>query len=249
LRRFSREQGVTLFATLLAAFKVLLAAYSGQDDIIVGTPIANRNHSELETLIGYFVNLLPLRSRLDEAMTFPELAQAVHQTTIAANEHQELPFGKVVTAVQPPRSPGRNPIFQVELTLLSPEHAPPVLGYGFRSPVEQSVAFGRLTLEPLALESGVSKFDITVLLWDMENEVTGTFEYSTKLFKMTTIEAMVADFGRLLTHLAATPEVRLGVLSDRFTASRDTNQVGRLPRKLKKIGKKNLRRVGKEGNK
>ncbi len=240
LRRFSRENGVTLFATLLAAFKVLLAQYANQNDIIVGTPIANRNHSELENLIGYFVNLLPLRSQLKDEMTFPQLVQALHQTTIAANEHQELPFGKVVTAVQPPRSPGRNPIFQVELTLLSPEHAPPVLGYGFRSPVDQRIDFGNLTLHPLSLESGVSKFDLTVLLWDMPDEISGTFEYSTKLFKMATIENMVVDYGRILTHLSATPEVPLTTIKGIIKGGKVND--GRRTRAKKKMGKKKLRR-------
>jgi hypothetical protein len=237
LRSFSKIRGVTLFATLLGAFKVLMAAYSGQEDIIVGTPIANRNLSELEALIGYFVNLLPLRSQVKSDLTFPELVQHIHQSTIAANEHQELPFGKVVAAVQPPRSPGRNPIFQVELTLLSPEHAPPVLGYGFRSPVDQQISMDNISLTPIELESGVSKFDLTVLLWDMADRVQGTFEYSAKLFKMATVAKMVSDYGRLLAHIAATPDVQLATLTGIIEGN---TKEGR-KRTIKKMSKKSLR--------
>ncbi len=240
LRTFSKNQGVTLFATLLAAFKVMLATYAGQEDVIVGTPIANRNHSELEGLIGYFVNLLPLRSQIIPSLTFPELVRQVHQTTIAANEHQELPFGKVVSAVQPPRSPGRNPIFQVELTLLSPEHAPPVLGYGFRSPVDQRISFGDLTLMPVEIESGVSKFDLTVLLWDMTTTIQGTFEYNTKLFKMATVANMVSDYSRILAHTAATPNVRLMTLISIISGEKKDTENGHSQRKIKKMGKKKM---------
>jgi hypothetical protein len=125
----------------------------------------------------------------------------------------------------------------VELTLLSPEHAPPVLGYGFRSPVDQQISMDNISLTPIELESGVSKFDLTVLLWDMADRVQGTFEYSAKLFKMATVAKMVSDYGRLLAHIAATPDVQLATLTGIIEGN---TKEGR-KQTIKKMSKKSLR--------
>ncbi len=218
LKGWSAAQDVSLFAVLLAVFAVLLAALSGQDDILVGTPIANRNKSELENLIGYFVNLLPLRVRVQPGSDLRTLAGQAHRVTQAAGEHQELPFGKLVEALQPPRDAGRNPIFQVEFTLLNPAHAPPVYGYGFRSPVRQTLEFGGLQLAPLDVESAASKFDLTALLWDMGERIEGTFEYDSALFRPETVAHLAAGYARLLARAAASPDMTAGALMEAWAA-------------------------------
>ena len=113
----SRREGVTLFMTLLAAFEILLFRYSGQEDLVVGSPIAGRNRAETEDLIGFFVNTLPLRTRLSGNPAFRELLQRVKETALGAYAHQDLPFEKIVESVQPERSLSYSPIFQVMFAL------------------------------------------------------------------------------------------------------------------------------------
>jgi hypothetical protein len=244
LKAWSSADDVSLFAVMLAVFAVLLAAISGQDDIIVGTPIANRNRSELENLVGYFVNLLPLRTRLQPGDSLRKLARQVHRMTQAANEHQELPFGKLVEALQPQRDPGRNPIFQVEFTLLDPAHSPPVYGYGFRSPVRQAIRLGGLTLTPLEVESEASKFDLTVLLWDMGDRIGGTFEYDAALFRPESITNLAEQYAGLLERAAAAPdltvEALIEALGDLQTRQKTEDREARRAAGSKKI--KNIRR-------
>ena len=115
LKALSQREGVTLFMTLLAAFQSLLFRHSGQDDIVVGTPIANRRYRELEDLIGFFVNTLALRARSLETLTFTELLQRVREVTLGAYAHQDLPFEKLVEELQPERDLSRNPLFQVHV--------------------------------------------------------------------------------------------------------------------------------------
>ena len=115
LRDFSRQEGVTLFMTMMAGFHTLLSRYTGQTDILVGTPIAGRSHIELEPLIGFFVNMIPIRTSFTETTTFRDLVKQVRESSFGAYTHQELPFDKLVEELQPKRAPGRNPIFQAIL--------------------------------------------------------------------------------------------------------------------------------------
>ena len=117
LKALSQRERVTLFMTLLAAFQTLLFRHSGQDDIVVGTPIANRRYRELENLIGFFVNTLALRARSLKTLTFTELLQRVREVTLGAYAHQDLPFEKLVEELQPERDLSRNPLFQVMFAL------------------------------------------------------------------------------------------------------------------------------------
>ena len=213
---FSKQVGTTSFVALLAAFKVLLFTYSGQEDIVVGSPVANRNRSELEPLIGYFVNVLPFRTDLGGNPTFRELIERVRESVDGVHAHQEMPFSKLVEDLKPPRTPGANPIYQVEFTLLAPEHAPPVFGYGFRSPVEEVHRMGSVSLLPMEVESGVSKFDLVVLLWDAPVGICGTFEYNPDLFDVATIEALSARFKDLVERLMAAPDSRLASWKQEF---------------------------------
>src|ERR1051326_5879968 len=146
LKTLGRRERVTLFMTLLAAFQTLLFRYSGQDDIVVGTPIANRRYRELEDLIGFFVNSLALRARSLKTLTFTELLQRVRETTLAAYAHQDLPFEKLVEELQPERDLSRNPIFQVMFAL---QNAP--LG---------ELELPGLTLQEQEIESNTTRFDL-----------------------------------------------------------------------------------------
>jgi len=213
LRALARQAEVTPFVALLSAFDVLLHSYSGQDDVVVGSPVACRTRSELEGLIGYFVNVLPFRVDLTGNPSFRELMERVDGTVEAVHANQDLPFGKLVEELQPPRR-GGNPVYQVEFTLLSPEHAPAVYGYGFRSAVDEVMQLGDLTLSPLTVESGVSKFDLVVLLWDAPVGIQGTFEYDADLFEPTTIRRMAERFQDLLAAVCEQPDERVGALAE-----------------------------------
>ncbi|ABW31356.1 non-ribosomal peptide synthetase [Acaryochloris marina] len=197
LKALSQQAGVTLFMTLLASFKVLLHRYTGQADLLVGSPIANRNRSEIEGLIGFFVNTLVLRSNLADNPTFRELLQQVQQTTLAAYEHQDLPFEKLVEELQPERDLSYSPLFQVKFAL---ENAP-----------TSDLNLADLTMSFLQFESSTAKLDLSL---DMSEEVSdtgaarlgGTFEYSTDLFDKATIQAMAEHFQCLLTGIVAHPD-------------------------------------------
>ena len=219
VRALGREVGATPFVTLLAAFKSLLHTWSGQEDIVIGSPVACRTKSELEELIGYFVNVLPFRTDLSGDPTFRELVGRVDASVEQVHGHQEIPFGKLVEELKPVREGAANPIYQVEFTLLSYEHAPAVYNYGFKSAVEVSLEIaGGLRLSPMEVESGVSKFDLVVLLWDVPSGISGTFEYDADLFDAATVAELAARFERMLEYLAGHPEVRLSELRERFGA-------------------------------
>lgn len=212
LRSFSRMQGLTVFETLLGAFAVLLHFYSRQLHVIVGSPVANRSRTELEQLIGYFVNVLPFRIDLHGDPSFRELVQRVHEVGRRVYAHSEMAFGKVVELVQPVRDPSRNPIYQAELTLLEPRNTPAVYGYGFQSIGQQTLQLGDVLMSPYPVESGVSKFDITMLLWNLPEAIQGTLEYSTDLFEAATIRALAKRFVALLDRALASTEIRLSEL-------------------------------------
>jgi hypothetical protein len=221
VRALGRGAGSTPFVTLLAAFKALLHAHSGQTDVVVGSPVACRTRTELEELIGYFVNVLPLRTDLGGDPTLRELIGRVDASVAEVRAHQELPFAKLVEELRPARAPGANPIYQVEFTLLSYEHAPAVYNYGFRSAVRVAHEIaGGLVLTPLEVESGVSKFDLVVLLWDVPAGISGTFEYDADRFEAATIAELAARFQRLLELFVERPDLRLSQLAERLgTAS------------------------------
>ncbi|RMD90310.1 MAG: non-ribosomal peptide synthetase, partial [Calditrichaeota bacterium] len=168
IKALSKEAGTTLFMTLLAAFKVLLYRYSGQDDIVIGSPIANRNRPEIEKLIGYFANTLALRTDLSGKPTFRQLLNQVKQVTLNAYEHQDLPFEKLVEELQPQRDLSTSPIFQVMFIL---QNAP-----------THTLEFPGLILSPLAGNNNSSRFDLSLYMGEGENGLVGVFEYNTDLF-------------------------------------------------------------------
>jgi amino acid adenylation domain-containing protein/non-ribosomal peptide synthase protein (TIGR01720 family) len=192
LRRLSRKEGVTLFMTLLAAFQALLARYSHQDSISVGTPIAGRNREELESLIGLFVNTLVLRTDLSGEPTFRELLRRVRETALGAYAHQDLPFEKLVDALQPERSLSHTPLFQVMFALQN-------------LPMTAQTLPG-LKLEMMEAEVPVAKFDLSLTMIESGEHLTGEFEYNTDLFDQTTIERLTAHFQTLLAAVVTNPE-------------------------------------------
>ncbi|NJO16203.1 MAG: non-ribosomal peptide synthase/polyketide synthase [Thioploca sp.] len=187
----SHQQGVSVFMTLLSAFYLLLSRYSRQEDLCVGSPIANRTHLQTEDLIGFFVNTLVLRSQLQPQQSFLELLQATRQTCLAAYAHQELPFEMLVEQLQSNRSPNHNPLFQVVLVLQNQE------------PVELTLpGLDVTTLKP---NYPIAKFDLTLYLEEQNGQLHGSWEYATDLFVADTIKRMAGHFEVLLTAIVANP--------------------------------------------
>ncbi len=198
LRALSRQQGVTLFMTLLAAFTTLLFRTTGQEDILVGTDVANRNRQETESLVGFFVNLLPLRSDLSGNPTFLELLAQVRHTALEAYAHQDLPFEKIVETLKLTRDLGGNPLVQALLVL---QNVPP-----------PSMTLPGLEVVALEFDSEDARFDLGLFMEDAEDGMTGLWKYSTDLFDAATIAVLSERFVTLLGSVAAHPEEKLSAL-------------------------------------
>ena len=196
LRELSRKEGVTLYMTLFAAFGALLSRYSSQEDIVIGSPMAGRSRPETEQLIGFFVNTLVLRADLSGDPSFRELLGRVRRVTLEAQAHQELPFDFLVKELQPQREFGHNPFFQV---LLSLDSAPPVSALDW-------------TLSQEEVPTGTAKFDLSLLLTDQPEGLSGYFEYSSDLFEEATIARMAGHWQTLLEAVVADPGLRLSEL-------------------------------------
>jgi amino acid adenylation domain-containing protein len=188
LNALGQQSGTTLFMLLLAAFNTLLYRYSGQDDILVGLPIANRTRAELENLIGFFVNTLVLRTDLSGEPSFRELLSRVRQMALAAYAHQDLPFETLVEVLQPERDASRTPFFQVMFVFEQAVHTAP------------------------QLDSGTAKYDLSLYLWGDASRLTGTFEYNTDLFDAATIDGMVGHWQTLLEAIVAAPDRSIATL-------------------------------------
>ena len=215
LKALSRQEGATLFMTLLAAFRALLCRWTGEPDVVVGTSIANRDRPELEGLIGYFATLLPLRTDLEGNPTFVEIVRRVRTVTIDACANS-LPLATLVKAIAADRDLARNPLFQMDFTLLTPDHNPAVYGYG-AAEVMETVALGDLTMTPLRVEYGAARFDVSIFIWDLPQGLGGTVEYSTDLFDASTVARMVDDYRVVLNRVVAEPDIRLGSLVEHLT--------------------------------
>lgn len=199
LQALSRQEGVTLFMTLLAAFKTLLYRCTGQEDILVGTPIANRNRAEIERLIGFFVNILILRTDLSGNPSFKELLERVREITLGAYAHQDLPFEKLVDELRPEHDLSRAPFAQVAFAL---QNAP-----------VSTLELSNLTLSPLRLENRTAKTDLVLFMSEGPTGLKGVFEYNTNLFDGATIARMAEFFQALLEGIVANPEECIWPLS------------------------------------
>ncbi|HEX8852813.1 MAG TPA: AMP-binding protein, partial [Pyrinomonadaceae bacterium] len=198
LSALSRREGATLFMTLLAAFNALLSRYTEQEDILVGTAIANRPQVALEGLIGLFVNTLVLRTDLSENPSFRELLKRVRAVALGAYAHQEMPFEMLVRELQPERDVSRSPVFQVMFTL---QNAP--VG---------ALELPGLTLSNLPFDGGAAQFDLTLSIMESSRGLSCSLGYNTDLFESETIERMLRHLRVLLEAVVANPARRLSEL-------------------------------------
>lgn len=192
LHDLSQQADGTLFMTLASAFKVLLSRYSGQTDICLGTPVANRNRGEIESLIGFFVNTLVLRSQLDGNPSFRSLLQQVRGVALSAYMHQDVPFEQLVEAFKPERHASHAPLFQVMLVLQN-------------TPMS-TLELPNLTLQIIPTNNATSKYDLTLDVTEQDGQLQAHFEYSTDLFDESTIARMARHFVTLLDAIAANPD-------------------------------------------
>jgi amino acid adenylation domain-containing protein len=195
VKALARQERVTLFTLLLAAFKVLLARYAGQEDITVGSPFAYRHHSQTESLIGYFINPLPLRTKLDGGLTFRETLRLVHETALGAHQRQDVPFEILVEELAPERSPGRNPLFQTMFVMVNAR--------------PNTYRSRDLTMVPIEVGERTAKFDLTLFLSNSAQEIRGSLVYSVDLFEAATIRRMADHFRQLVSGIVANPDARI----------------------------------------
>lgn len=199
LRALSQKRGATLFVTLLAAFQWLMARYSGQQDIAIGTFIANRNRKETECLIGFFVNQLVLRTNVAGNPTFSELLARARHTVLSAYEHQDLPFEKLVEELAPKRSLRDMPFFQVQIVLQN-------------TPVS-SIDIPGLEISPVAPERRISKLDLSLFIHEKGDVLTGTLEYNTDIFRLSSVRRLLNHFEALLEEVSTGPDQPLSCTS------------------------------------
>jgi amino acid adenylation domain-containing protein len=199
LREFSWREGATLFMTMMTGFQALMWRYTGQSDILVGTPIAGRGRVELEPLIGFFVNMIPLRTNFSNVPTFRQLLKQIREASFGAYAHQDFPFDKLVEDQQPKRAPGRNPLFQVILS--------------FQNNVAPTMEMAGVRLLAGAPVTVDTKFDLEAHLWDTPDGVTGSLVYSPELFEPTMIARMASHFRKLFEKAMAEPDTELSAFS------------------------------------
>lgn len=220
LQALSHQEGVTLFMTLLAGFQVLLQRYTHQDDIVVGTDVANRNRAETDPLIGFFVNLLVLRTDLSENPSFRELLKRVREVALGAYAHQDLPFDKLVDALQPKRKSSHTPLFQV-LFVLQNAPMPPLELPG-------------LTLSLLEVDNEIARFDLVLFLTETDQGIEGKWQYHADLFEAATINRMSGQLETLLKNIVAQPDARINTL-EMITETEKEQQAVKKQNKITKL--------------
>jgi hypothetical protein len=198
LEHLGKREGATLYMVLLAAYQLLLSRWSGQTDVVVGSPIANRTEAASESLIGFFVNTLAIRAEVRGEKSFRELLAQVRERTLGAYEHQELPFEQVVELLSPERDLSRQPVFQVMLVL---HNAPRV-----------EFELAGLKLSEIEQELGTAKFDLTLSLQETEAGLRGHLEYARDLFEGGTMSRFVEQYERVLEAIVEDAEQRVGAI-------------------------------------
>ncbi len=206
LKKLSTGAGASLYMTLLAAFLALMNRLTGQHDIAVGSPIANRNRHEIEGLIGFFVNMLAMRGDLSRAPAFLDLLLRLRRVALEAYAHQDLPFAKLVEELEPERDMSRNPLFQVSFAL---QNAP-----------ESELELPALRVTPLELEPGAVRFDLEAHFWEARGGLSASLVYRADLFDGTTIARMVQRLTTLLGSIVSSPDKSLASLSQLSAAER-----------------------------
>jgi hypothetical protein len=199
------QEGASLFMTLLAAFYALLHGYTGQSDLCIGSPIAGRNRAEVEGLIGFFANLLVLRTDLTGDPPFRELLRRVRATALSAFSHQEVPFDLLVETLRPDRDSSYSPLVQVAFDLQAASSFSPALP--------------GLTLEPIGIDSGTSQFDLVLNVEDGPAGLLLCFDFDSDIFECSTIVRMIEDLESVLKQIIHDPDIRLGGLAAVLTAA------------------------------
>ncbi len=197
--RFNHQNGKTLFMTLLAAFYVLIHRYTDQEEIILGTPIANRMRQEFETLIGFFVNTLAIRANLSQNPSFKEFLEQIQHRCLQAYDNQDLPFEQLVEKLKPKREKNRMPVFQVMFVLQSAH--------------DRQIKLPDLDVECEEISTDTSKVDLTLFIEEFKDQLIATVEYNTDLFKNDTIDRLLTHYQNLLRNIVSNPEARLRELS------------------------------------
>jgi amino acid adenylation domain-containing protein/non-ribosomal peptide synthase protein (TIGR01720 family) len=228
LKELSRREGVTLFMTLLAAWQTLLYYYTHEEHINVGTPVAGRNQLATESLIGFFVNTVVMRSELSGNPDFKELLRRVRETCLGAYAHQDVPFEKLVEALQPERDLSRSAFFQVWFTLVE-------------APLEK-LQLKKLKLEEFALEAVTAKFDLALLVTDAKNGLSGVLEYNSDLFDSSTISRMLRHWSTLLSSIVAGPQSKLDTLLAVLTEA-DRKRRSQIAQEFKAADRQTLKNV------
>src|SRR2546429_5887705 len=198
LKQLCREENVTLFMTLMAAFQVLLHRYTGEDDIVVGTPIAGRQMPETEDLIGLFINMLAMRTSISGELKLRDLLGRVKEVALGAYAHQDLPFERLVKELQPERTLAHNPLFQVMFVLQSEEILP--------------LELPGIVARHFRVENIMANFDLTLDIVERERQIVCLFESNADLFENETIERMMRHFQTLLEGIVANPEQKISEL-------------------------------------
>ncbi|HEX7771878.1 MAG TPA: condensation domain-containing protein, partial [Pyrinomonadaceae bacterium] len=236
LKELSRRSGVTLFMTLLAGFEVLLWRLSGQEDICVGTAIANRTRRETEGLIGFFVNTLVLRVEVNGEMSSRELLGRVREVCLGAYGHQEVPFERLVEELRPERSLNHSPLFQV--------------AFGLDNAPREELQLPGLKLSGMESENEVVRFDLTLWMTELAGELSGRWMYRTELFDAERVQRMSRQLERLLENMVANPEARIETLEMFTEAEKEQKAIEGKVRgqanyqKLLSVKPKPIRRTG-----
>ncbi|MGG0811184.1 condensation domain-containing protein, partial [Paenibacillus alvei] len=212
LNQLASNHECTLYMVLLSAYQILLAKYSGQDDIIVGTPVAGRSHADLEPLIGMFVNTLAIRNRPLGNKTFQSFLAEVKETTLGAFEHQDYPFEELVDRLHLQWDPSRNPLFDTVFVLQNTE--------------ERGIGIGDITISPYTADDSVSaKFDLTLSMSEENDAIKGGFLYASKLFKAAGIHRMMRDYLSVLSQVCDKPHIRIQDISISGQSTKEKSKI------------------------
>ncbi|HEU5132884.1 MAG TPA: condensation domain-containing protein, partial [Pyrinomonadaceae bacterium] len=228
LKELSRGEDATLYMTLLACFDTLLHYYSGQRDIVVGTDVANRNRGETESLIGFFVNELVMRTDLAGNPTFNELLGRVREMTLGAYSHQDMPFDRLVDALKIERSPAYHPLFQV--------------CFVFQNAPRTAVEVKSLTISALPVENPIAHFDLVLRAWESERGMQLMLEYNADLFMQTTITRLLDLFETLAGIVVQQPDARLETIVEMLSQA-DRARLSDKGKALEEIGSKSLKKA------
>ncbi|HEX6719148.1 MAG TPA: condensation domain-containing protein, partial [Pyrinomonadaceae bacterium] len=212
LNKLSHGQGVTLFMTLMSAFQLFISRCTGRDEILIGTDLANRNRVELEQLVGFFVNLLPVRMRLTGDPTFIELLEQAAKSILGVYAHQDLPFEKLVEELKPQRDLRRNPVVQILFVMQNTE--------------QRTLRLAGASVEPFKLGNPSSRFDVALFMTERENGLEGLWRYNSDLFTPATIAKLASRFEELLTSIIANPLARVSTMAMDVTSETKAKENG-----------------------